>query len=136
MAEYSSKPIILNDTTLKCILENKQIDPKYYVPEDLVKLNGVLNITSLKETDKKKREKVLDKAFRSIEAMNEEILKISAKEPVRFAFAKYKNENEFSLVSSKRNLVSNLSSEKLNTTKEIWIHIKDKDITLDYNPNK
>ena len=142
LAEYTNKPIILNDTTLKCIVEDKPIDPKYYVPEDLVRLNAVLNITTLKEGNKKKREKVLDTAFRAIESLSKEIIDISGPEAVRFAFAKYKGENEFSLVSSKRNLVSNLSNEKLNTDKEIWINIKKVpdsnkyDIVLDYNPNK
>lgn len=136
LSEYSNKPIILNDKTLNAVINSKPIPVKYYVPEDLVKLNGVLNITTLKETNKDKKEKVLDKAFKAIEAMNEEIINVSAGHPVRFAFAKYKSEDEFSLVSSKRNLVSNLSKEKLNTDKEIWININGDSITLNYDPAK
>lgn len=137
LAEYdNSKPIILNDDTINAIINNIPIEEKFYVPENFVIMNRLVDMTSLKETNMKKREKVLTKAAKALETLNDEIVKTANNEPFRFVFAKYESENKFSLVSSKRNLVSNLSKNKLNTEKEIWIHVDRDDVTLKYNPKK
>lgn len=134
--EYNSTPIVLNDQTINAVINNVQIDPKFYVPENLVILNRMVDITSLKETNKKKREKVLAKTAKALETLNDEIVQAAAGEPFRFSFAKYKSEDNFALVSSKRNVVSNLSDEKLITDKEIWIKVEKESATLNYNPKK
>ena len=136
VTEYNHKPFILNNETLKSIMNNKPIASKYYVPDNLVILNKWVDMTTLKETDKEKREQVLAKTGKAIEKMNEDIIKAANGQPFRFVFAKYKSPNEFSLVSSNRNTLSNLSDEKLLTTKELWLNIKDESVTLDYDPNK
>lgn len=132
LAEYdnNNRPIIFNDNTLQAIINNTQIEYKYYVPENIVLLNKVVDMTTLKETNKKKREKMLIKTSKVIEKMYDDIVKAAANEPFRFAFAKYTSINKFSLVSSKRNLVSNLSKDKLKTSKEIWLNIDNDTINL------
>lgn len=132
LTEYdnNNRPIIFNDNTLQAIINNAQIEYKYYVPENIVLLNRFVDMTTLKETNKKKREKVLIKTSKALELMNDDIVNAAANEPYRFAFARYTSVNKFSLVSSKRNLVSNLSKDKLKTSKEIWLNVDNDTINL------
>lgn len=128
--EYINRAIILTDNTLNAIINNIQIDPKYYVPEEMLYLNKKIDMTTLKENNKNKREKVLEKVSKTFETLNEDIIKAANGEPTRFAFAKYESPDKFSIVSSKRNLISNLDKKKLNTSKEIWINVNKKNVTL------
>lgn len=128
--EYNTPSFVLNKKTMYSIINGLNIDPKYYVPEKLRILNRVLDTKTLRETNKDKKEKVFEVAAKAIEKMNTEIVDNAAGESFRFAFARYKSENDFSIVSSNRNKVSNLSEEKLYTSKQIWLTVKGDTVTL------
>ena len=87
---------------------------------------------TLKENDPKNREKVFELAAKvlSDDDIINGIMKATDGNKFRFAFCRYMNNNEFSIVSSKRNKLSGLSKEKLKTLKEVWINIKDKKVEL------
>lgn len=128
--EYTMLSFVFNKETLYFILNGLEINPKYYVPEKLRVLNRFVDVTTLKERNKGRREKVLDKAAKAIEVLNTDIVRAANGEPFRFAFARYNSENEFAIVSSSKNRVSNLSNNKLDTNKNIWINVKGKDVSL------
>ena len=114
-------------------LKNGQMIPeKYMVPQELFILNKLVDLTSLKEKDPQKRSETfrnVSRIFTDKETFNA-ILKNANGESYRFAFCRYKSPDEFSLTSSGRNLLSNLSDEKQKVTKEQWINYKDKKIDL------
>lgn len=128
--EYNVQAFLFTPEPMLSIVNGAPIPGNFYVPEGYKVLNRMLDSTTLMEKDPKKREAILSKAAKAIEQMNDEILKAAAGEPFRFAFAKCKSEEMFTLVSSARNRVSNLSKDKLFTNKEIWIEVKDNQVTL------
>lgn len=130
--EYIKPTIMMTDESITALVRGEQIPTKFFITEQLFTLNKVLDLQTLKEKDPKKRAKVFKTVAKAISDKDiyDGILKAANGEPYRFAFARYINENEFSIVSSKRNLSSNLTDDKLLTSKEIWIKIKDKDVKL------
>lgn len=130
--EYVNPAIMMTKESLYAVLNGKKIPDKYIISESLFTLNKVLDMQTLKEKDRKKREKIFEKTARAISdpEIYNAILKASNGEAFRFAFCRYMNENEFSIVSSRRNLSSNLSNDKLIVSKEIWINIKDDNVQL------
>ena len=128
--EYNVQAFLFAPEPMFSIVNGAPIPGNFYVPEGDKVLNRMLDSTTLIEKDPKKRQAILSKAAKAIEQMNDEILKAAAGEPFRFAFAKCKSEEMFTLVSSARNRVSNLSKDKLFTNKEIWIEVKDNQVTL------
>ena len=136
--EYVKPAIIMTKKSLEAVINNNPIPAKYYVNETLFNLNKVLDMQSLKEKDPEKRSKVFEivgKAISDPDIYNG-ILKASNGEAFRFAFCRYVSTDEFSIVSSKRNLSSNLSNDRLRVSKEIWINIKDKNVELITKKNK
>lgn len=132
--EYDNKRpcIFMTKTSLEALKNAQQIPERYIVPFNLFQLNKFVDLQTLREKDKKKREVVFSTIARILsgEGLYEDIIKAANGEPVRFAFCRYISENEFSIVSSKRNLLSNLDTEKLKVSKEIWINFKDKEMKL------
>lgn len=130
--EYNKAPIMLTNESVQCLKNNVQIPAKFYVPENLFILNKVLDLQTLKEKNPKKREKVFENAAKAISDPDiySGILKAANGEPYRFAFCRYTNPNEFSIVSSKKNLSSNLTNDHLHVSKEIWINYKNDEAKL------
>ena len=128
--EYKKRAILLTKESIAYVINGMPIDPKYYVPDLAVKLSSLIDTTSIHEHNAETKQKVLDKALKSIASVQEEIQTSIGNEPYRFVFTKYKSENDFTLVSSKKNRVSNLSDDKLHTTREIRIEVKDKNVTM------
>lgn len=128
--EYVKHPIMLTKEVLECLRNNTQIPAKYYIPDSLFNLNKVLDLQTLKEKDSKKREATFEHAAKAISDKDiyAAIVKAANGEPFRFAFCRYSSPEEFSIVSSKRNLSSNLSKDKLVVSKELWINYKDKKV--------
>lgn len=127
------RAIMMTNNSVSALIAGIQIDPMYYVPDDLVALNRLLDVSTLKETNNEKRDKTFRKAAKIIfETMKDDIIKYSNGEFIRFAFSRYSSPNEFTIVSSRRNLSSNLSNDKILVTRELWINIKrGKDVTLE-----
>ena len=114
-------------------LKNGQIIPeKYMVPQELFILNKLVDLTTLKDKDPQKR----SETFRNVskiftdEETYKAILKNANGEPYRFSFCRYTDPNKFSLASSKRNRLSNLSDEKQRVTKEQWINFDHNKVDL------
>lgn len=130
--EYSNPAIMMTKNSINSIINGVNISEKYIINESLFNLNKVLDLQTLKEKDKTKRSKVFELAAKAISDPDiyQGILKASGNEAFRFAFCRYMNEKEFSIVSSKRNLSSNLTDDKLLVTKEIWINIKGNNVQL------
>lgn len=128
--EYIKYPILLTKEVLECLKNNVQIPVKYYITESLFNLNKVLDLQTLKEKDPKKREATFEHAAKAISDKDiyNAIVKAANGEPFRFAFCRYSSPEEFSIVSSKRNLSSNLAKDKLAVSKELWINYKDKKV--------
>ena len=123
--EYQKQPILLTDESLNAILNGVQVDPKYYVPKSVTTLASVIDTGSVHEHNVEKKKEVLDVAFKAILKMEQDIKNVLGDEPYRFSFVKYKNKDEFTIVSSRKNRVSNLSKQKLLTTKTITIEVHD-----------
>ena len=128
--EYVKHPIMLTKEVLECLRNNTQIPAKYYINDSLFNLNKVLDLQTLKEKDPKKREATFEHAAKAISDKDiyNAIVKAANGEPFRFAFCRYSSPEEFSIVSSKRNLSSNLAKDKLAVSKELWINYKDKKV--------
>lgn len=128
--EYVKHPIMLTKEVLECLKNNTQIPAKYYIPDSLFNLNKVLDLQTLKEKNPKKREETFAHAAKAISDKDiyNAIIKAANGEPFRFAFCRYSSPEEFSIVSSKRNLSSNLAKDKLAVSKELWINYKDKKV--------
>lgn len=125
--EYSRSAIVMTDESVLAVARgDDETLAKYYVPEKLFQLNRILDLQSLKETNDKKRTQTFEKVSKIIfdPDIYNAITEAIKGEPYRFAFAKYVSPNEFTIVSSRRNLASNLSNTKLLVSKEIWISIK------------
>ena len=96
---------------------------------ELFELNKKLDLQTLKVKDIKEIPIAYEQATKALAKMQEEIMKVSGKEPYRFAFARYENGNDFSLVSSRKNLASNLdTNSNLKVSNEIWITVKGDDV--------
>lgn len=130
MDEYSKPAFIFTFEAINSIVNKRYINKNLYVPEGFQILNRMVDFTTLRENDKTERDKVLQKTAKVIEKMNEEIIQNANGEPFRFAFAKYESDDKFTIVSSKRNRISNLAKNTLLTSKEIWIEVNGEDINL------
>lgn len=130
--EYSLKVIYMTKESMEAIVNCKQIPTRFFIPNTLFNLNRFLDLKTLKENNPKNREKVFELAAKvlSDDDIINGIMKATDGKKFRFAFCRYMNNNEFSIVSSKRNKLSGLSKEKLKTSKEVWINIKDKNVEL------
>lgn len=130
--EYMKPAIMMTRASIEAIVKGSNIPNKYYISESLFNLNKVLDLQTLKETDKKKRGMVFEKAAKVISDPDiyNGIIKAANGEAFRFAFCRYNSTDDFSLVSSKRNLSSNLTDDKLRVSKEIWINVKGRDVQL------
>lgn len=130
--EYMKPAIMMTRKSIEAIINGVNIPKKYYISENLFNLNKVLDLQTLKEKDKKKRAKVFELAAKVISDPDiyDGILRASNGEAFRFAFCRYNSTDNFSLVSSKRNLSSNLTNDKLLVSKEIWINVNGRDIEL------
>ena len=118
--------------SLNALKNGQMIPEKYMVPQEMFILNKLVDLTTLKEKDPQKRAetfKNVSKIMTDKETFNA-IIKNANGEPYRFAFCRYTSPSEFSLTSSKRNRLSNLSDEKQKVTKEMWINFKDKKVDL------
>ena len=118
--------------SLEALKHGQMIPEKYMVPQEMFILNKLVDLTSLKEKDPQKRVvtlKNVSKVFTDDETFNA-ILKNANSGPYRFAFCRYSSPDEFSLTSSSRNRLSNLSTEKQKVNREQWINYKDKKIDL------
>lgn len=132
--EYeSNRPCFyMTKESLSALKNGQMIPEKYIVPQEMFILNKLVDLTTLKEKDPQKRLdtfKNVSKIMTDEETFNA-ILKNANGEPYRFAFCRYSSPSEFSLTSSKRNRLSNLSDEKQKVTKEMWINYKDKKVDL------
>ena len=131
--EYDNKQCFyMTKESLEALKNAQQIPERFIVPEETFILNKLVDLRTLKEKDQKKRAEVFKRVAKimSDKDLYNGILKAANGEPFRFAFSRYTSENEFSIVSSKRNHLSNLSDEKLNVSKEIWINFKDNKVDL------
>ena len=128
--ENRIRSYIFTASSIAAVVNGELPDQKFYVPEAYTALYDIVDIRTLKESDKKKRNAVYEKVGKAIANFYDEIMKMANGEPVRFAFARYKSKDDFSLVSSNKNVFSNLSDIKLAATKELWFNIKDKKGTL------
>lgn len=118
--------------SLEALKQGQIIPEKYMVPQELFILNKLVDLASLKEKDPQKRSETfrnVSRIFTDKETFNA-ILKNANGESYRFAFCRYKSPDEFSLTSSGRNLLSNLSDEKQKVTKEQWINFKNNKVDL------
>ena len=118
--------------SLEALKQGQIIPEKYMVPQELFILNKLVDLASLKEKDPQKRSETfrnVSRIFTDKETFNA-ILKNANGESYRFAFCRYKSPDEFSLTSSGRNLLSNLSDEKQKVTREQWINFKNNKVDL------
>lgn len=122
--EYNKPAVLFTDNAITAIINGQPIDSKYYVPKELVTLVSMIDGTSLHEHNLDKKKKALDKAFKAILEFQEEIKSMAPNQPYRFAFTEYKDPNNFSIISSNKNRVSNLSNDKLLTSKTLKIDVK------------
>lgn len=120
--EYQSMPIMLTEETINGIINhNYNFEKRYYVPEKYLILNRLIDLTSLKENNKNKRKKMLEKLAKVFTAFNDDIVRAANGDEYRFTVVKYKSYKDFTIVSSKKNRISNIGNRNLNATKEIWI---------------
>ena len=132
--EYeSNRPCFyMTRESLEALKQGQIIPEKYMIPQELFILNKLVDLTSLKEKNPQKRMntfKNVSKIFTDKEIFDS-IIKNANGGPYRFAFCRYKSPDEFSLTSSGRNLLSNLSDEKQKVTKEQWINFKNNKVDL------
>lgn len=126
--EYTNTAYVFAAEPIRAIVNGVKIPDNFYVPEKSQIINRMVDMRTLKKD--KKRNKILSKAAKAFEKLNDEIQTAANGEPFRFAFTKIQSEDHFSMVSSKRNVESNLSDNKLVTTKEIWIDVDKNNVTL------
>ena len=124
--------IYMTKESLNALKNNQPIPDKYILPQEMFILNKLVDLSTLKEKDLKKRYETFKNVSKIITDQDvfNGIIKNANGEPYRFAFCRYNSPNEFSIVSSKRNFLSNLSDEKLRTEKEMWINYKDGKVDL------
>lgn len=118
--------------SLEALKNGQMIPEKYRVPQEMFILNKLVDLTTLKEKDQQKRAdtfKNVSKIFTDKETFDA-VRKNANGEPYRFAFCRYTSPSDFSLASSKRNRLSNLSDEKQKVTKEQWINFKHNKVDL------
>ena len=131
--EYKAQCFMMTPKALQAINEGKPVPANCLIPESVFVLNKILDVSSLREKDFKKRSKILEKAAKALsnQKISDAIIRAANGEPFRFAFARCKNENTFSLVSSKRNKLSNLNpNSNIKTDKEIWVDVKNNEVTM------
>lgn len=129
--EYTRQAILLTDESIGAVINNAQIDPKFYVPGNLVTMISMLDTTTIHEHNIKKKKEVLEKAFKAILEMQPEIKKsLNQGEAFRFSFVKYKSIDDFSIISGNKSRVSNLHEQKLIASRTIRIDVHDKNVTL------
>ena len=129
--EYTRQAILLTDESINAVINNVQIDPKFYVPGNLVTMISMIDTTSIHEHNVKKKKEVLEKAFKAILEMQPEIKKsLNSGEAFRFTFNKYKSIDDFSMISGNKSRVSNLHEQKLIASRTIRIDVHDKNVTL------
>lgn len=129
--EYTRQAILLTDESIEAVINNAQIDPKFYVPGNLVTMISMLDTTTIHEHNIKKKKEVLEKAFKAILEMQPEIKKsLNQNEAFRFSFVKYKSIDDFSIISGNKSRVSNLHEQKLIASRTIRIDVHDKNVTL------
>lgn len=130
--EYSKKCFLLTKSSAEALKSGSLLPEKCSIPENLFILNRVVDLQTLKEKDEKKREATFKTVANIISDSDfyNGILKAANGEPYRFAFSRYTSPTDFSIVSSSRNLSSNLTNDHLNVSKEIWINVKDENVSL------
>lgn len=128
--EYNRRAFVLTDESLNAVVNNVQIDPKFYVPENVVLLSTMLDTASIHEHDIKKKKAVLEKASKAILEMEPDIKKAMGNEPFRFSFARYKSIDDFALVSGNKSRVSNLHEQKLIASRTIRIEVHEKNVSM------
>lgn len=128
--EYTVPGFLFTPQSITAVINGDKISPKDYVPEQFAILNRILDYRSLKEKNPKKRDDILRKAARALAELNDDIVKVADGSPFRFNFTKCKSKDDFIMIASSRNVVSNLSKERVNTTKHIEVVVNGKKATM------
>lgn len=118
--EYNVPAIYFTKESLYALANGQPIDSRYCVPAKLIALNKVFNVSSLKEFDDKKRDKVLEDIYKELSLDSEtyaEVYKYT-NGIFRFEMTEYVNENTFTITTSNNVLASNLNpNSKLKTNR-------------------
>lgn len=128
--EYTKQGLILTDESLNAVLNNQPIDPKFYVPSNIITMATMLDTASIHEHNTKKKKAVLEKAVKAILEVEPNIRETMGSEPFRFSFVRYKSIDDFTIVSDKKSKVSNLHEQKLLASRSIRIDVKNKNVNM------
>lgn len=128
--EYIKQPFLLTDDSLRSVLNNLQIDKKFYVPRNWIEMESMIDTDSIREANIEKKKEVLETAYKAVMIHLDTIKNTVGTEPFRFVFTRYKNANDFVIISSNKNRESNLGPDKILATREVKITVKDHDVKL------
>lgn len=125
------RPLFMTNEVLDSIVHDKIIDEKFFVPNNFILLNRIVDISSLPEVDSKKREIVLNRVNKMVtDTENYDTIAKSTNGVFRFVFEDYKDPDNFVLSSSNKNLASVLDKNSYLRSKEYKIVVRDKKYVL------